>query len=112
MDDDPERLKIFQRNLIGTSQSLVTTSKDCIDKLEQEGPWDIIFLDHDLGGKVFVESGEDTGWEVAKWISDNPEHEPKRIIIHSFNSAGATNMKRLLPKAEYIPGVWNQIKIQ
>jgi len=29
----------------------------------------ILFLDHDLGGKQMVASGNNTGYEVAKWLS-------------------------------------------
>jgi hypothetical protein len=67
----------------------------------------ILILD---GDKVNVPSGEDTGYEVAKYLNENPDRQPETIIIHSYNHAGAKNMKSLLPTAQVIPGAWLLIK--
>ena len=66
-------------------------------------PWDIVFLDHDLGGQVFVPSSHpNTGYAVAKYMEENSV-EAKQIIIHSMNPAGASNMKTVLPSAIIMP---------
>lgn len=64
--------------------------------------YDLICLDHDLGGKVFVDiEDENTGSTVAKFLADK---EIKcRIIIHSLNIWGVKNMLQYLPQAEYNP---------
>ena len=111
LDDDFSRHKEFNKRLIGCSVTNVETSKEAIQKLEEE-IFDIVFLDHDLGGMVFMQSGENTGFEVAKWLSENEAKQPRRIIIHSFNPVGAKNMKSLLPSSEVIPGAWSLIKIE
>jgi ActR/RegA family two-component response regulator len=110
LDDDQTRHKEFNRRLIGNTVKNVFTVSETIEALKNES-WDYIFLDHDLGGKTFVNSGgsEETGWDVAVWLSENPDRQPKTIIIHSFNPCGAKNMKSLLPNAEIIPGAWTKI---
>jgi hypothetical protein len=65
--------------------------------------WNYLFLDHDLGGKDFVDSNEEeTGYQVAKFILEKGiKYEV--CIIHSMNYAGAENMFRVLPKSRHIP---------
>jgi CheY-like chemotaxis protein len=109
LDDSLERLRVFRQNLIGHSVTTVETSKDAISKLSQHD-FDTVFLDHDLGGKAFVKSGDGTGFEVAEWLSKHPEKKPKQIIIHSFNPTGAQNMKNVLPEAQLAPGCWTSLK--
>lgn len=58
----------------------------------------IAFLDHDLGGKIFVDSNkEQTGVHFAKWIAENDESYKDRIIIvHSMNPYGAIDINNAL----------------
>jgi CheY-like chemotaxis protein len=108
LDDSKERLEIFKKKLSQHSLDCCETSKEAI-KLLEANHYDSCCLDHDLGGTQNQTSGENTGYEVAEWLSNNPEKQPAQIIIHSYNPAGAQNMKKLLPKAEVIPGVWHKI---
>jgi len=73
------RLDAFKRNLIGHIVCCVTTAKETIEKLSSE-KWDYVFLDHDLGGQTYVPSGPGTGYEVAQWISNNPDQKPEKVI--------------------------------
>lgn len=109
LDDDLNRLKQFGKNLIGHLVDMVTTAPETINLLKEKN-YDILFLDHDLGGKAFVPSGPGTGYEVACWLSENPSRKPEKIYIHSFNPSGAKNMKLALPEAIIAPGVWTQLK--
>ena len=102
------RLDAFKRNLIGHIVCCVTTAKETIEKLSSE-KWDYVFLDHDLGGQTYVPSGPGTGYEVAQWISNNPDQKPEKVIIHSFNEPGRKNMQNLIPDAIICPGAWNKI---
>lgn len=92
LDDDLNRHRMFKENFGDESNDItyVETSKEAIDQLTYND-FDSIFLDHDLGGEIYQESKEGTGWEVAKWIGENLTYKPI-IIIHSMNSAGAIRM--------------------
>jgi len=107
LDNETARLKTFTRALIGHSVTCVMTAEQAIKKLSEE-KWDIIFLDHDLdpNGAVFQPSGPGTGWEVAKWLSDNPDRKPGIIVLHSLYDQGRKNMMGLLPEAMDVPGAW------
>lgn len=107
LDDDETRLRMFHEKLNDPGDIVMKTrtAKECISEL-QNYTWDMLFLDHDLGGKVYQESGPETGYEVAKWLFDNPEKKPEKIIVHSFNSSGSKNIIELLPESIYSPGIW------
>jgi CheY-like chemotaxis protein len=106
LEDDRNRMRIFRQNFIGHILEIVTNAKPCIEKLQNEGPWDCIFLDHDLNGQIYVPSGPDTGWEVAQWLKDNPDKKPEIIRIHSMNDkGGVAKMLELLPEAIWNPGM-------
>lgn len=106
LEDNPNRMKIIRQNFIGHIIEIVNHSKDCIDKLQNDGPFDALYLDHDLNGQIFVPSGPGTGWEVASWLSDNPDKKPPMIKIHSLNDKGSAKIKELLPEAIWVPGLF------
>jgi len=110
LEDDKERHKAFLNNLNVASVVIVDTAKEAIQKLSKYS-WDYLFLDHDLGGQQMVESGPGTGYEVALWLEQNPDKQPAKIIIHSFNPTGALKMKQALPKAKLRPGCWDHISL-
>ena len=65
------------------------------------------FLDHDLNGEIYVPSGPDTGYEVAEWLSKNPNKKPKKIIIHTCNEKAAPLMLKLLPGSIWLSGLFS-----
>tara|TARA_Y100000310_G_scaffold328692_1_gene397231 strand:- start:2526 stop:2897 length:372 start_codon:yes stop_codon:yes gene_type:complete len=98
LDDDKTRIEVF--SALCPDAIIAETAPEAISTIENKS-WDICFLDHDLGGEQFVESGrEDTGAGVARWIVEN---KPKidLIIVHSYNPDGAENMRSLLSQAGY-----------
>lgn len=105
LEDDLGRQEQFKKNLSKHDVTIVDNSKETIEKLKN-GKWDILFLDHDLGGQVHVPSGENTGYEVAKFLEENKQFQPENIITHSLNPVGAKNIIAALPKAVHIPFVW------
>ena len=111
LDDDNVRHVNFSQRIFGHKVIHTYTAQECIDALENRSKFDICFLDHDLGGQVFVKSGKGTGYEVAEWLRDNPEKQPDRIIIHSLNPVRVDNMIACLPKAERIPFAWCKIRM-
>ena len=88
LDDDLQRLKYFEYWSMQYDFDLtcVQTAKEAIDCLKaSEFPctdeiadfperevtgigFDVIFLDHDLGGQIYVPSGKETGYEVAEYL--------------------------------------------
>ena len=69
LDDDPNRAEIFLKE---HPQAIwVTTVAECLARLDE--PWDEIHLDHDLGGKMFVDSADqECGMEVIRWLCKEP----------------------------------------
>jgi CheY-like chemotaxis protein len=110
LDNEKARLKLFKQKLIGNVVDCAKTAAEAIELLKNND-YDLVSLDHDLTGQVFQPSGPGTGFEVAQWLVEHIDRKPKRIIIHSFNIAGAQNILAILPEAEYIPGSWLLNKI-
>lgn len=94
LDDDQTRHKRFKILTIGNNVDFVWTSKECIAALLTNERYDLVCLDHDLGGKTFVEEKENSGTEVAEWIRYklSKDKYPDKIIIHSSNPQGADRM--------------------
>ena len=73
------------------------TAEQAIRMLEKYSPYDLVSLDHDLGGNICCPSDEVSGYVVAKYISEMPiDKLPKCVVIHSFNPVGAENMINVL----------------
>ena len=108
LEDNEERCMHFRKNLINHEVNITEFSKEAISLLEKKD-YDILFLDHDLGGMQMVTSGEGTGYEVAEWLSKNQNRKPKRIYIHSLNEPGRKNMKSVLPESIEAPFAWLNI---
>jgi len=81
------------------------TAREAIELLDRIR-FDFASLDHDLGGKTFVNSDEpDTGYRVALHIA-GMERPPLRVRVHSYNPAGAGRMMAALAgkvRAYYAP---------
>lgn len=108
LDDDIMRHAAFAQRLSGNEIHHASSAKIAITSLENNVPYDIIFLDHDLGaaeGPGLPDPG--TGYEVAKWLAEHPDKQPKMIILHTLNPIGAKNMKACLPDAQWLPGIWS-----
>lgn len=80
----------------------VQTAKECIEHLSQE--WDVVRLDHDLGGEVFVDSQRsDCGMEVARYLAANkPEHLKETLfIVHAPYERAGIAMTEIIESAGY-----------
>ena len=106
LDDEPYRHKLFRLHLAAEERTHVMTADECIDALREE-KWDIVFLDHDLGGMQMVvsmsDTGEKTGYQVACFLEEFPIYKPTKVIVHSLNPAGAKNMCAAVYGAVHIP---------
>ncbi len=100
LDDDPKRAEAFLDKHPGAIW--VTNVPDCLARLAE--PWDEIHLDHDLGGKIFVDSADvDCGMEVIRWLCRHqPSHlRATRFYVHTHNSTAGLLMVLLMRKGGY-----------
>lgn len=91
LDDDHRRIAMF-RDLVADLEcdlAIVETADECIVRLA-DGPWDLVLLDHDLGGEIYCDSArEDCGMEVVRWLSEH-RADHGGFIVHTHNEiAGA-----------------------
>ena len=118
LEDDDNRIEKFVS--LFPSAQIVKTAKECIEILDREvgaredAPMeqlarsnkgnkscDLLMLDHDLGGKIYVDTNyQNTGSEVVRWIEKN-KPEIKEIIVHSYNSSVVSTMMDALLKSGY-----------
>jgi len=90
LDDSHERINIVKKRWDKHELSIAETSQEAITLLSNF-KFDLVSLDHDLGGEVYVKSGKNTGYEVAQFIA-KMKTPPPIVIVHSWNSVGAKNM--------------------
>jgi hypothetical protein len=97
LEDDHERINYFIRNFSQYAELTVSESyRDAIKTFNP--PYDAIFLDHDLGGLIYVDvQQENTGSQFCKWLGKKSAiAKDTPIVIHSHNAVGAENMKNIL----------------
>lgn len=96
LEDDLTRISAFKKGLIGASPlHVVHSARTCINVL-QEGQWDFVFLDHDLGEMSKVGDGT----LVCAWIGEHAEKFKKtRFFVHSLNPPGGERMANILFRA-------------
>ncbi|MCC7439821.1 MAG: hypothetical protein IT211_15140 [Armatimonadetes bacterium] len=93
LDDDHRRIATFREQVARNDFDLtvVETAHHCIEALAN-GQFDLVLLDHDLGGETFVDSSrQDTGMEVVRWIRANGL-PAGAFIVHTMNPVAATTM--------------------
>ena len=95
LDDDRTRTRRFISKV--PCAVCVEKASEMIQLLNrQTEPIQSLFLDHDLGGEIFVSSArEDCGMEVVRWLCKNAQKKSKQIeqiIIHSHNHPAAEEM--------------------
>jgi hypothetical protein len=91
LDDDPARALSFVKQY---PQAIwVTTVTECLARLEE--PWEEVHLDHDLGGKIFVDTeADDCGMEVIRWLCKEPRRHLREtaFVVHTHNAAAGLLM--------------------
>jgi hypothetical protein len=78
-----------------------STVEDALEKLTDLDREAFLFLDHDLNWMDAGGRKPGSGVRVAHFVSKNGF--AGRIVIHSVNEEGASEMKKWLPKAEVHP---------
>jgi hypothetical protein len=103
LEDDLYRIQLFQDACIGRHHITLTTqlSGPHGAYARYQPPYDLIYLDHDLGGLSMVDSHrEETGAAFTRWMPPAGDHQPV-ITIHSYNFAGARTMAQTLREKGY-----------
>lgn len=101
VEDDAFRILLFRQWLRGHDLAIAETARRAIRLLRRQA-FDVVFLDHDLGGRVLVDpSDPNTGAEVARFMAR--AGVATRTIIHSHSPDGTGYLKALLPAAEVVP---------
>ena len=94
LEDSCERIRAFSDAFVN-DRMVVTNCAETAILFLNSYKFDYIFLDHDLGGEVYVDvNRKDTGSEVCREVNDLNKNS--RVIIHSWNPNGAQNMKLTL----------------
>ena len=102
LEDNSFRNTKFHQSLTGHIVDIAETVDEGRKLLNNK--YDLLFLDHDLGGEIYVPSGKNTGYEFAQLISKSINKNVP-TIIHSCNPAGSRAIKSILPHAQMIPFV-------
>lgn len=106
LEDDTNRMREFYKKLKDRATIEWFEDVDMCEAfiIENKNKVSMIFLDHDLGGEIYVNSQEyNTGYTMAKKIKEIYGEKYPEIIIHSLNPAGAKNIQDVLPNGERIP---------
>lgn len=75
---------------------ITTTAKSAVEELSREKKWNVIMLDHDLDGQVYVNPENlNTGYQVAKYIKEF-KVEFQLCILHSLNEYAVPRMQDVL----------------
>lgn len=94
LDDNEYRHEAFSKKLAGHDVWHTYTAEQTSKVLAHQGPFDVVYLDHDLGETH-------TGMDVARYITGGlaVQKRPLQVIVHSHNTAGAERMEAELRAA-------------
>jgi CheY-like chemotaxis protein len=93
LDDDHKRIDEIRRRLepAPCELTIVETADECILRLAERS-YDLVLLDHDLGGEIFCDSSrEDCGMEVVRWLKKS-RGDHRAFIVHTMNPVAAAAM--------------------
>lgn len=92
LEDDPARRALLGEQL--EEGDRVVWVETCADFHRFKPPYDLILLDHDLGGRQ-LEDHEDSGTRFAELMVAGG-FKGGAVVVHSFNPVGALRMMQIL----------------
>lgn len=100
LDDDERRHRWFKKRFDGDDLSIAATVDEAKELLNA-GPYDAIFLDHDLLPHHYESNDHDdfnsTGYAIAEYLHDRPDLQAAAtIIVHTRNADAAVRMVQKL----------------
>lgn len=95
-------------------ESIITHTEyanKCVELLSSDTVYDLVLLDHDLGGDVYVDINyKNTGSEVARFVNTSDKNfSNTQFICHSLNVVGSENICQLIKGCIKCPGLWDII---
>jgi hypothetical protein len=100
LEDHPYRVEAFKAVLHDRDVTYAIAVDDAVFAFTP--PYDVILLDHDLGGEELVDSNEpNTGYQFAKWLIEHQSRlkDTAIVIVHSWNPDGTNNIAWALKNA-------------
>lgn len=96
LEDNPIRQKWFKRTFFKDEIFIFDNVQKAKEFLIENKDIDILFLDHDLDHRIYVNSDEEnTGYQLVRFIAEE-NFNCKMVVIHSLNNYGADRMYDLL----------------
>ena len=107
LEDNLSRIALFYQLLHRKFPRMEITHTEFAEEAKKlilkKSYWDIVLLDHDLGGQSYVDSeNENTGYQFLKFFKEK-EIKFGQLIYHTQNPAGGHNMLSIMPEGRYIP---------
>jgi hypothetical protein len=108
LEDNQDRINkfkiLFKNHDVCFCKTEFEARRACLDN--KKTPFDILWLDHDLEGKIWEDSQkENTGYQFVKWMVDYGYQKNSLNYIHSMNPIGANLMLNYLRDNGY-DGIW------
>lgn len=98
LEDDPFRIDLFRKACYTMDVTYAESYEEAVRVFS--GPYDVLCLDHDLGGEQMVPSAfENTGYTFCKWLPVDAHNTT--VYVHSYNPDGAENMMQELRTKAY-----------
>jgi len=96
LEDSLTRIDWFQSkwgidNVIFTDNPI-----SALNILNSNVHFDVIFLDHDLGGGPYERGVNGDGIDLANWMAEQKIHCDTPIVVHSLNVPGSENIMNAL----------------
>jgi hypothetical protein len=66
-----------------------------IKQLKDNGPWDLLYLDHDLQS-YDKDNKESTGYDIMCFLEEHIEYLPSEIICVSSNPSGKKRIEQVI----------------
>lgn len=115
LEDNQDRIEKFKILFKNQDVCFCKTVEDAIILVAWYRDFDILWLDHDLEGKVWENSyKEETGYQFVKWLVRKEMCKNSLVYIHSMNPVGANLMLNYLRDNAY-NAIWvpfNLLKIE
>jgi len=70
---------------------------DGIRHLKDNGPWDLVLLDHDLAS-YDENKKEKTGYDIMCWLEEHTKYLPAEIQLVTSNPVGRKRMQQVIDK--------------
>lgn len=89
-----KRILLIDDLRFAPADRIARTFDEGISYLRNEGPWDVLLLDHDLGDP----NPKKTGYDILNWLEERPEYIPADIKLVTMDPVGRLKMQPLIER--------------